>query len=176
MKLPELKSLLLHSNLKKGRPNIQLNKPDIVKLLVAKNIITGDNLENKKQNLAGRIVDKPKPNEERRKEYLRKYQKKYKTKYMKGYKKEYQKRYWEEYRQERKQFDNDSLYGNVDNLYDRLKHIRNSPRRAEVVDQVTGDVIMYPSIYKAGLVFSGLSYAMLHVASTFDVATSNVDR
>ena len=70
---------------------------------------------------------------------------------MKEYKKEYQKRYWEKYRQERKQFDNDSsLYGNVDNLYDRLKHIRNSPRQVEVVDQVTGDVITYPSIYKAG--------------------------
>lgn len=69
---------------------------------------------------------------------------------MKEYKKEYQKRYWEEYRQERKQFDNDSLYGNVDNLYDRLKHIRNSPRQVEVVDLVTGDVIRYPSIYKAG--------------------------
>lgn len=47
MKLPELKSLLLHNNLKKG--NTQLNKPDIVKLLVANNIITRDNLENKKQ-------------------------------------------------------------------------------------------------------------------------------
>jgi len=47
MKLPELKSLLLHSNLKKG--NTQLNRPDLVKLLVANNIIAGDNLENKKQ-------------------------------------------------------------------------------------------------------------------------------
>ena len=47
MKLPELKSLLLHNNLKKG--NTQLNKSDIVKLLVVNNIITGDNLENKKQ-------------------------------------------------------------------------------------------------------------------------------
>jgi len=42
------------------------------------------------------------------------------------------------------------LYGNVDNLYDRLKHIRNNPRRVEVVVQVAGDVITYPSIYKAG--------------------------
>src|SRR6218665_2206025 len=95
------------------------------------------------------LVDKLKPNEERRKEYLRKYQKEYHQKYMKEYKKEYQKRYWEEYRQERKLFDNDSLYGNVDKLYDRLKHIRNNPRRVEVVDQVTGDVITYPSIYRA---------------------------
>lgn len=149
MKLPELKSILMHNNLKKG--NTQLNKPDIVKLLVANNIITSDNLENKKQtSLDVHAVDKPKPNEERRKEYLRKYQKEYHKKYMKEYKKEYQKRYWEEYRQERKQFDNDSLCGNVDNLYDRLKHIRNSPRQVEVVDQVTGDVITYPSIYKAG--------------------------
>lgn len=147
MKLPELKSLLLHNNLKKG--NTQLNKPDIVKLLVANNIITGANLENKKETSLD-VVDKPKPNEERRKEYLRKYQKEYHKKYMKEYKKEYQKRYWEKYRQERKQFDNDSLYGNVDNLYDRLKHIRNSPRQVEVVDLVTGDVIRYPSIYKAG--------------------------
>src|SRR6218665_557704 len=127
MKLPELKSLLLHNNLKKG--NTQLNKPDIVKLLVANNIITGANLENKKETSLD-VVDKPKPNEERRKEYLRKYQKEYHQKYMK----EYKKRYWEKYRQERKQFDNDSLYGNVDNLYDRLKHIRNSPRQVEVVD------------------------------------------
>src|SRR6218665_257959 len=119
MKLPELKSLLLHNNLKKG--NTQPNKPDIVKLLVANNIITGANLENKKETSLD-VVDKPKPNEERRKEY------------MKEYKKEYKKRYWEKYRQERKQFDNDSLYGNVDNLYDRLKHIRNSPRQVEVVD------------------------------------------
>src|SRR6218665_3966506 len=141
MKLPELKSLLLHNNLKKG--NTQLNKPDIVKLLVANNIITGANLENKKETSLD-VVDKPKPNEELRKEYLRKYQKEYHQKYMKEYKKEYQKRYWEEYRQERKQSDNDSLYGNVDNLYDRLKHTRNSPRRVEVVDQVTGDVITYP--------------------------------
>src|SRR6218665_1839621 len=131
MKLPELKSLLLHNNLKKG--NTQLNKPDIVKLLVANNIITGANLENKKETSLD-VVDKPKPNEERLKEY----------------KKEYQKRYWEKYRQDRKQFDNDSVYGNVDNLYDRLKHIRNSPRQVEVVDLVTGDVIRYPSIYKAG--------------------------
>ena len=73
MKLPELKSLLLHNNLKKD--NTQLNKPDIVKLLVANNIITRDNLENKKQTtLDVHVVDKPKPNEERRKEYLRKYQ------------------------------------------------------------------------------------------------------
>ena len=62
----------------------------------------------------------------------------------------YQNRYWEEYRQERKQFKNDSLKGDVDNLYDRVKHIRNNPRKVEVVDQVTGDVITYPSIYKAG--------------------------
>src|SRR6218665_1198563 len=141
MKLPELKSLLLHNNLKKG--NTQLNKPDIVKLLVANNIIAGDNLKNKKQTSLD-VVDKPKPNEERRKEYLRKYHKEYQKKYMKKYKEDYQKRYLEEYRQERKQFDNDSLYGNVDKMYDRLKHIRNSPR------QVTGDVITYPSIYKAG--------------------------
>jgi len=147
MKLPELKSLLLHNNLMKG--NTQLNKPDIVKLLVANNIITRDNLENKKQTSLD-VVDKPKPNEERRKEYLRKYQKEYHKKYKNEYKKEYQKRYWEEYRQERKQFDNDSLYGKVDNLYDRLKHIRNNPRRVEVVDQVTGEVITYPSIYRAG--------------------------
>src|SRR6218665_452190 len=120
MKLPELKSLLLHNNLKKGNRPTQLNKPDIVKLLVANNIITGANLENNKETSLD-VVDKPKPNEERRKEYLRKYQKEYHKKYMKEYKKEYQKRYWEEYRQERKQFDNDSLYGNVDNLYDRLK-------------------------------------------------------
>src|SRR6218665_3103286 len=126
MKLPELKSLLLHNSLKKG--NTQLNKPDIVKLLIANNIIAGDNLENKKQ-ISLDVVDKPKPNEEQRKEYLRNYQKEYQKKYMKEYKKEYQERYWEEYRQERKQFDNDSLYGNVDNLYDRLKHITNSPRR-----------------------------------------------
>src|SRR6218665_1954948 len=145
MKLPELKSLLLHNNLKKG--NTQLNKPDMVKLLVANNIITGDNLENKKQ-ISLDVVDKPKPNEERRKEYLRKYQKEYQKTYMKEYQKEYQKRYWEEYRQERKQFDNDSLCGNFDNLYDRLKHIRNNPRRVEVVDQVAGDVITYPSISK----------------------------
>src|SRR6218665_2324689 len=118
MKLPELKSLRLHNNLKKG--NTQLNKPGIVKPLVANNIITGANLENKKETSLD-VVDKPKPNEERRKEYLRKYQKEYKKKY--------KKRYWEEYRQERKQFDNDSLYGNVDNLYDRLKHIRNSSRQ-----------------------------------------------
>src|SRR6218665_3527524 len=124
MKLPELKSLLLHNNLKKG--NTQLNKPDIVKLLVANNIITGANLENKKETSLD-VVDKLKPNEERRKEYLRKYQKEYHKKYMK----EYQKRYWEEYRQERKQFDNDSLNGKVDNQYDRLKHIRNSPRQVE---------------------------------------------
>src|SRR6218665_2691549 len=124
MKLPELRSLLLHNNLKKG--NTQFNKLDIVKLLVANNIITGDNLENKKQTSLD-VVDKTKPNEERRKEYLGKYQKEYQKKYMKEYKKEYQKSYWKEYRQERKQFDNDSLCGNVDNLYDRLKHIRNSP-------------------------------------------------
>src|SRR6218665_3448999 len=147
MKLSELRSLLLHNNLKKG--NTKLNKLDIVKLLVANNIITGDNLENKNQTSLD-VVDKPKPNEERRKGYLRKYQKEYQKKYMKEYKKEYQKRYLEEYRQERKQFDNGSLYGNVDNLYDRLKHIRNSPRQVEVVDLVTGDVIRYPSIYKAG--------------------------
>src|SRR6218665_154699 len=147
MKLPELKSLLLHNNLKKG--NTQLNKPDIVKLLVANNIITGANLENKKETSLD-VVDKPKPNEDRRKEYLRKYQKEYHKKYMKEYKKEYQKRYWEEYRQERKQFDNDSLYGNVDNLYDRLKLIRNSPRQIEVVNLFTRYVITYPSIYKAG--------------------------
>src|SRR6218665_112650 len=147
MKFPELKSLLLHNNLKKG--NTQLNKPDIVQLLVANNIITGDNLENKNQTSRD-VLDKPKPNEERREEYLRKYQKEYQKKYMKEHKKEYQKRYWEEYRQGRKQFDNDYLYGNVDNLYDRLKHIINSPRQVEVVDLVTGDVIRYPSIYKAG--------------------------
>ena len=75
------------------------------------------------------MVDKPKPNEERRKEYLRKYHKEYQKKYMKKYKEDYQKRHLEEYRQERKQFDNDSLYGNVDNLYDRLKHTRNSHRQ-----------------------------------------------
>ena len=75
------------------------------------------------------MVDKPKPKEERRKEYLRKYQKEYQKTYMKEYKKEYQKIYWKEYRQERKQFDNDSLHGNADNQYDRLKHIRNSPRQ-----------------------------------------------
>ena len=96
------------------------------------------------------LVDKLKPNEERRKEYLRKYQKEYHKKYMNEYKKGYQKRSWEEYRQERKQFDNDSLYGNVDKLYDRLKHIRNNPRPVEVVHQVAGDVITYPSICKAG--------------------------
>src|SRR6218665_1366860 len=122
MKHPELKSVLLHNNLMKG--NTQLNKPDIVKLLVANNIITGDNLENKKQTSLD-AVDKTKPNQERRKEYLRKYQKEYQKKYMKEYKKEYQQRYWQEYRQERTQFDNDSLYGNVDNLYARLKHIGN---------------------------------------------------
>src|SRR6218665_3424802 len=99
MKLPELKSLLLHNNLKKG--NTQLNKPAIVKLLVANNIITGANLKNKKETSLD-VVDKPKPYEERRKEYLRKYQKEYHKKYMKEYKKEYKKRYWEEYRQERK--------------------------------------------------------------------------
>src|SRR6218665_258095 len=142
MKLPELKSLLFHNNLKKG--NNQLNKPDTVKLLVANNIITGDNLENKKQTSLD-VVDKPKPNEERRKKYLRNYQKQYQKKYMKENKKEYQKRYWEEYRQERKQFGNDSLYGNY-----RLKHIRNSPRQVKVVDQVTGDVITYPSIHRGG--------------------------
>src|SRR6218665_2411195 len=153
MKLPELKSLLLHNNLMKG--NTQLNKPDIVKLLVANNIITGDNLENKKETtLDVHVVHKPKPNEERRKEYLREYQKEYHKKYMKEYKKEYHKRYWEEYRQDRNQFDNDSLYGNVDNLYDRLKLIRNSPRQVEVVDLVTGDVITYPSIYKAGKAYA----------------------
>ena len=46
MKPPELKSLLLHNNLQKG--NTQPNKPDIVKLLVANNIITGDTLKKKK--------------------------------------------------------------------------------------------------------------------------------
>jgi len=149
MKLPELKSLLLHNNLMKG--NTQLNKPDIVKLLVANNIITRDNLENKKQTtLDVHVVDKSKPNEELRKEYLRKYQEEYHKKYKKEYKKEYQQRYWEEYRQERNQFDNDSLNGKVDKKYDRLKHIRNSPRQVEISDQVTGDVITYPSIYRAG--------------------------
>ena len=79
MKLPELRSLLLHNNLMKG--NTQLNKSDIVKLLVANNIITRDNLENKKQtSLDVHAVDKPKPNEEPRKEYLRKYQKEYQKK------------------------------------------------------------------------------------------------
>src|SRR6218665_282986 len=154
MKLPELKSLLLHNNLKKG--NTQLNKPDIVKLLVANNIITGENLENKKKTSLD-VVDKPKPNEKRRKEYLRKYQKEYHKKYMKEYKKEYQKIYWEEYRQDRKQFDNDSLNGKVNNLYDRLKHIRNSSKQVEVADQVTGDVITYPSIYRVSKALGNFS-------------------
>ena len=46
------------------------------------------------------------------------------------------------------------MYGNVHNLYDRLKHIRSSPRRVEIVDQVTGDVyciVLYSSIYIAPL-------------------------
>src|SRR6218665_1863867 len=136
MKLPELKSLLLHSNLNKG--NTQLNKPDIVKLLVANNIITGANMENKKETSQD-VADKPKPNEERRKEYLKKISERISEKIYERIiiRKNIRKKYWEEYRQERKQFDNDSLCGNVDNLYDRLKHIRNSPRQVEVVDLVT---------------------------------------
>src|SRR5688572_26752022 len=41
-----------------------------------------------------------------------------------------------------------------DEKYDRLKGIRNHPRRVEILDRETGLVGSYPSMYKAGQAFN----------------------
>ena len=38
----------------------------------------------------------------------------------------------------------------VDEKFERLKYIRNNPRRVEVVNNRTGEVMEYPSMYAAG--------------------------
>ena len=46
--------------------------------------------------------------------------------------------------------------------YNFLKHIRNSPKKAEIQDMETGEIIVYSSMYKAAKRFnqqSGLIYA-----------------
>src|SRR6218665_1373209 len=41
----------------------------------------------------------------------------------------------------------------VDEKYERLKTIRTNPRRVEILDRETGEVVVYPSMYKAGKAF-----------------------
>ena len=38
--------------------------------------------------------------------------------------------------------------------YNFLKHIRNNPKKAEIQDMETGEIIIYSSMYKAGKTFS----------------------
>ena len=59
------------------------------------------------------------------------------------YQKEYQKGYWKEYRKGRKS------KCCQEGAYDRLRYIRNQPKRVEILDRETGDVCVYPSMYKA---------------------------
>ena len=39
--------------------------------------------------------------------------------------------------------------GVVDEKHERLRSIRNNPRRIEILDRETGEVVLYPSMYKA---------------------------
>jgi|SRR6218665_39054 len=43
--------------------------------------------------------------------------------------------------------------GVVDKKYQRLKTIRTNPRRVEILDRETDEVVVYPSMYKAGKAF-----------------------
>lgn len=62
--------------------------------------------------------------------------------YRKNYQKIYQKEYWKDRRTEGKVVD--------DGRCDRLRTIRNNPRRVEILDKDTGDTVVYSSMYKAG--------------------------
>src|SRR6218665_2471507 len=41
----------------------------------------------------------------------------------------------------------------LDEKYERLKTIRTNPRRIEILDRETDEVVVYPSMYKAGKAF-----------------------
>jgi len=43
--------------------------------------------------------------------------------------------------------------GVVDEKHERLKTIRTNPRRIEILDRETGEVVVYPSMYKAAKAF-----------------------
>src|SRR6218665_1283327 len=43
--------------------------------------------------------------------------------------------------------------GVVDEKHERLKTIGTNPRRIEILDRETGEVVVYPSMYKAGQAF-----------------------
>ena len=99
---------------------MHLKKPQLIALSLTKGILTRDYPE---------------------KEALARQQKK---QHLKEHQKEYQKGYWEEYQKERK------LKRNFrEGAYDRTRYIRNQPRPVEILDLETGDVVAYPSIYKA---------------------------
>jgi len=101
MKLPELKKLAKENQIRGG---CQLNKPELIALLIEKRLIP----DGVKPKLTAQ---------------------------------EYQKEYWKDRRKEPKVDD--------DGRYDRLKTIRNNPRRVEILDRDTNEVTSYPSMYKA---------------------------
>jgi len=105
MKLPELIKLAKDNKI---RGAAQLNKPELIALLIEKGLIPDD-------------VPSGKP---------------------KLSKQEYQKQYWEGCRKKRDGVD--------DGRYDGLKTIRNNPKRVEILDTETKEIVAYPSMYKAG--------------------------
>src|SRR6218665_3220268 len=59
------------------------------------------------------------------------------------------------YREEREEKKKRKAKGSnlVDEKYERLKTIITNPRRVEILDRETGEVVVYPSMYKAGKAF-----------------------
>src|SRR6218665_1606053 len=59
------------------------------------------------------------------------------------------------YREEREEKKKRKAEGSnlVDEKYGRLKVITNNPRRVEILDRKTGEVVVYPSMYKASRSF-----------------------
>src|SRR6218665_3114687 len=69
--------------------------------------------------------------------------------YVKFVEKEYR------YREEREEKKRRKAEGSnlVNEKYEKLKTIRTNPRRVEILDRETGEVVVYPSMYKAGKAF-----------------------
>ena len=144
MKLPELKILLVRNNIKGGT---YLNKAELVKLLIANNVIIEGNETH--QPVMGKckiseedvqhqiLTDKERMEEVERRKRLQKERRE-------KYQREYREKYWKEYRKERSRTNNDS------DPAVRSTHIRNNPRKVEILDRTTGNVTTYPSMYKAG--------------------------
>jgi len=144
MKLPELKTLLVRNNIKGGT---YLNKAELIKLLITNNVIIEGNETHQpvmeickisEEDVQHQVLkDKDRMEEVECRKRLEKERRK-------KYQKEYREKYWKEYRKERSRLNNDS------DPAVRSTHIRNNPRKVEILDRTTGNVTTYPSMYKAG--------------------------